>query len=144
MDGILDEKEIFNGRFFELWFNSSKKATVKTASAESSLQEEKVPLAGQLGNGSIITGADGAGSLSFYEVADSLVKDINDCIKAGKPFIFDLISQSTNQNNGKYKRAKITGCKITKFKVFDVDITKLLENNFDYTYNPSNVDVEIG
>ena len=143
-DTILDEREILNGKFFDLWMNSSKKASVKTASAESSLQEEKVPIAGQLGNGSVITGADGSGSLSFHDVADSLLKDINDCVKAGKPFYFDLISQNTNQNNGKYRRVKITGCKITKFKPIDTDITKLLESSYDFTYNPSNVDVEIG
>lgn len=143
-DVLLDEKEILNGRFFDLWINSSKKASVKTASAESSLQEEKVPIAGQLGNGSVITGADGSGILTFHDVIDSMLKDVNDCVRLGKPFYFDLISQNTNQNNSKYRRVKITNCKITKFKVIDTDIQKLLESSYDFTYNPSNVDVEIG
>ena len=142
-DTILDEKEIFNGKFFDLWMNSSKKGSVKTASAESSLKEEEVAIAGQLGNGSVITGATGSGSLGFHEVNDSLLKEINDCVKLGKPFYFDLITQNTNQSTGKYKRVKITNCKITKFKPIDCDITKLLESTYDFTYNPSNVDIEM-
>ena len=143
-DTILDEREILNGRFFDLWMNSVKKAAVKTASAESSLKEEEVPIAGQLGNGSVVVGASGTGSLTFHDVTDSLLKDVNDCVKTGKAYYFDLISQNTNQNNGKYRRVKITGCKINKFKPIDTDIQKLLESSYDFSYNPSNVDVEIG
>ena len=88
----LTEKNILKNNFFTLWFNNEEKATVLTADAKSTLNTQKLPIAGQLGKLTLITGAEGSGSLSFYKVIDdTLNKDINDCIKAGQPFKFDLI-----------------------------------------------------
>lgn len=138
-----NENNAINGRFFSLWIKGDKYAEVKTASAESSLQTEKIPIAGQLGNGEVVTGADGSGSLGFHKTFNGLLKEINDCVKNGRPFVFDLISELNDPNqNGTVERVMIEGCKITKFKVIDVDITKLLESTYDFSYNPNNVTFE--
>lgn len=138
-----NENNVVNGRFYSLWVDGDKMAEVKTASAESALQTEKVPIAGQLGNGEVVTGADGSGSLGFYKTFTGLLKKINDCVKSGRPFVFDLISELNDPNqNGEIERVMIENCKITKFKVIDVDITKLLESTYDFSYNPNNVTFE--
>lgn len=136
------ENDIINGRFYSLWVNGDKMAEVKTASAESTLETEKVVIAGQLGNGEVITGANGAGSLGFHKTYNGLLKEINDSVKAGKPFVFDLISELNDPNQDETERVMIEKCKITKFKVIDVDITKLLESSYDFSYNPNNVTFE--
>lgn len=134
--------QIINGRFFSLWINGDLHAEVKTASAESSLDTEKVNIAGQLGSEEIVTGASGTGSMTFHKIFGDLGKEINNSIKAGKPFEFDLISELYNPNTEEYERVVIEKCKITKFKVIDADISKLLESSYDFTYNPNNVTFE--
>ncbi len=136
------ENDVVNGRFFSLWINGDKYAEVKTASAESSLKTDDVPIAGQLGNGKVITGADGAGSLGFHKTYNGLLREINESIKNGKPFVFDLISELNDPNQDNIERVMIENCKITKFKVVDADITKLLESSYDFSYNPNNVTFE--
>lgn len=117
-------------------------AEVKTASAESALESEKVAIAGQLGNEEVITGANGTGSLGFHKTYNGLLKEINDCVKNGKPFVFDLISELNDPDQDGVERVMIEDCKITKFKPIDVDITKLLESSYDYSYNPNKVTFE--
>lgn len=136
------ENDVVNGRFFSLWISGDKYAEVKTASAESALDTEKVPIAGQLGNGTVVTGASGTGALGFYKTYNGLTKKINDSIKTGKPFIFDLISEHNDPNQDSVERVMIENCKITKFKPIDADITKLLESSYDYSYNPNDVTFE--
>lgn len=136
------ENDIVNGRFYSLWVSGDKMAEVKTASAESALETEKVPIAGQLGNGEVVTGANGSGSLGFHKTYNGLLKEVNDCVKNGKPFVFDLISELNDPNQDELERVMIENCKITKFKVIDVDITKLLESSYDFSYNPNNVTFE--
>lgn len=131
-----------NGRFYSLWVNGDSMAEVKTASAESSLETEKVPIAGQLGSEEIVTGATGAGALGFHKVFSGLIKEINEALKNGKPFVFDLISELNDPNQDGVERVMIENCKITKFKVIDADITKLLESTYDFSYNPNNVTFE--
>jgi len=137
-----DASKVVNGRFFSLWIRGDLMAEVKTASAESSLETEKVPIAGQLGSEDVVTGATGAGSMGFHKTFNGLLKEINDCIKSGKPFIFDLISELNDPNQDGVERVMIENCKITKFKVIDADITKLLESIYDFSYNPNNVTFE--
>ena len=139
---VFSTDQIINGRFFSLWLNGDLHAEVKTASAESTLDTEKVNIAGQLGSEEIVTGASGAGSMTFHKVFGDLGKEINQCIKDGKPFIFDLISELYNPNTEEYERVVIENCKITKFKAIDADISKLLESSYDFTYNPNNVTFE--
>lgn len=134
--------KVIRGKFYSLWVNGDKMAEVKTASAESALESEKVPIAGQLGNEEVITGANGTGSLGFHKTYNGLLKEINDCVKNGKPFVFDLISELNDPDQDGIERVMIEDCKITKFKPIDVDITKLLESNYDYSYNPNKVTFE--
>lgn len=136
------EKDVVNGRFYSLWIDGDKYAEVKTASAESSLKTEDIPIAGQLGNGKVVTGADGTGSLTFYKTYNGLSKKINESVKNGKPFTFDLISELNDPNQDEQERVMIENCIITKFKVIDADITKLLESSYDFSYNPNNVNYE--
>lgn len=134
--------KVIRGKFYSLWINGDKMAEVKTASAESALESEKVAIAGQLGNEEVITGANGTGSLGFHKTYNGLLKEINDCVKNGKPFVFDLISELNDPDQDGVERVMIEDCKITKFKPIDVDITKLLESSYDYSYNPNKVTFE--
>lgn len=135
-------EKVVNGKFYSMWINGDSMAEVKTASAESSLETEKVPIAGQLGNGEVVTGATGSGSLGFHKVYGSLVREINEALKNGKAFTFDLISELNDPNQEGVERVMIEKCKITKFKVIDADITKLLESTYDFSYNPNDVTFE--
>ncbi|NFG58185.1 hypothetical protein FC778_05460 [Clostridium botulinum] len=117
-------------------------AEVKTAGAESTLETDKVPIAGQLGNEEVVRGANGSGSLGFHKTYNGLLKKINESIKEGKAFVFDLISELNDPNQSTVERVMIEDCKITKFKVIDADITKLLESNYDFSYNPNKVTFE--
>lgn len=141
----LTEKNILKNNFFTLWFNNEEKATVLTADAKSTLNTQKLPIAGQLGKLTLITGAEGSGSLSFYKVIDdTLNKDINDCIKAGQPFKFDLIGELENKDTGGTYRVIIENCQITSFEVLKVDITSndAVKQNYDFEYNPEDVTIE--
>lgn len=134
---------VVNGKFFSLWLNGDMYAEVKAASAESSLTTEKIPIAGQLGSGTVVTGAEGTGTITFHKVFSDLPKRINEKIKSGLPFTFDLISELNDPNqNGEVERVMIENCTLTKFKVIDADITKLLESTYDFSYNPNNVTFE--
>ena len=135
-------QDIIRGRFYSLWINGDKFAEVKSGSGESALNTEDVPIAGSLGNETIVTGAKGTGTLTFHKTYNGLLKQINAQISAGKAFKFDLISELNDPNQSGYERVCIDGCTITKFKAIDVDITKLLEQSFDYSYNPTKVTYE--
>ena len=137
-----EASDVVNGKFYSLWINGELRAEVKTASAESALKTEEVPIAGQLGSGVVVTGATGTGSLTFHKVYGDLGKDINAKVKVGKPFVFDLISEHNDPNQDDTERVVIEDCIITKFKPIDADITKLLESSYDFVYNPCNVDYE--
>lgn len=133
------ENDVLHGRYYSLWLNGDLRGEVKTASAETALKTEEIPIAGQLGNGVVPTGASGTGSMTFYKVFGNIAKDINEKLKNGKPFVFDLISELTNAEASDSERVIIEDCKITKFKVIDEDITKILEQSFDFVYNPNKV-----
>ncbi|NFH70082.1 hypothetical protein FDC35_13395 [Clostridium botulinum] len=141
MENFTAEK-IINGRFYSLWIDGDQYAEVRTASAESALETDKVPIAGQLGNEEVVRGANGTGSLGFHKTYNGLLKKINESIKEGKAFVFDLISELNDPNQSAVERVMIEDCKITKFKVIDADITKLLESNYDFSYNPNKVTFE--
>lgn len=142
MEKITPE-DVINGKSFALWVNGIKKAEVTTATADSEIQVEKVPIAGQLSDGDIETGATGSGSLGFHKVLDdSLIKDVNDAFKQNKRFVFNLTSEFTNRYSNKTQRVSIRECKINKFSPLAVDITKLLSDTFNFTYEPGNVDIE--
>lgn len=137
-----DESNLVNGRYYSLWIAGDKYAEVKTASAESSLTTQDVPIAGSMGDGTKVIGGKGSGSLTFHKTFNGLLKKINECISNGKPFTFDLISELNDPTQSSTERVCIDDCTITKFKVIDVDITKLLEQSFDYSYNPTKVTFE--
>jgi hypothetical protein len=136
------ENDVLHGKYYSLWLNGDLRGEVKTASAETALKTEEIPIAGQLGSGIVITGATGTGALTFYKIFGNLAKDINAALKKGKPFIFDLISELTDADETDSERVIIEDCKITKFKVIDEDISKLLDQSFDFSYNPNKVTFE--
>lgn len=139
----MDEKEVLNGRFYSLWIDNEEYCQVKTTSAKSSLETQKLPIAGKLGKASIVTGATGTGSMGFYKIInDNLPKKINDCIKKGKPFTFDLIGEIENRSTGITYRVLIEGCTITSFNLLDEDIDKILEDTYEFEYDPDNADIE--
>lgn len=137
-----EAKDVINGKFFSLWLDGDMYAEVKAASAESSLTTEKIPIAGQLGNGTVVTGAEGTGTITFHKVFSDLPSRINDKIKAGLPFNFDLISELNDPSQDGVERVMIEGCTLTKFKVIDADITKMLESTYDFSYDPCKVTYE--
>lgn len=135
-------QDIVRGRFYSLWINGDKFAEVKTGSAESALTTEDVPIAGSLGDETIVTGGKGTGSITFHKIFGDLLRRINESISNGVPFIFDLISELNDPNQDDVERVCIDDCNITKFKVIDVDITKLLEQTFEFSYNITKVTFE--
>lgn len=138
-----DEKDILNGRFFTLWVDNEEYAHVKTTKADSELETQKVAIAGKLGKGVIITGANGTGEFSVYDiVSDDLPKRINDSIKNGVPFTFDLTAEVENKSTGETRRVIIENCTSTSLNVLDLDIEKMLEKTYKFEYNPNNVDIE--
>lgn len=139
----LDEKEFLNGRFFSLWVDNEEYAQVKTAKADSELETQKLPIAGKLGKATIIIGASGTGELGFYDIIDDdLPKKINESIKKGVPFIFNLTGEIENKSTGGTRRVIIEDCTITSFSVLDVDIEKILEKTYKFEYDPDNVDID--
>ncbi|WP_455793593.1 phage tail tube protein [Clostridium butyricum] len=141
----LREQDFLNNKFFTLWVNNEEKAQVITASAKSSLESQKLPIAGSMGKITLVTGAEGTGSLSFYKlIDDTLNQDINDCIKNGKPFVFDLIGEVENKSTGGTYRVIIENCQITSFEVLNVDIgsNDAMKQTYDFEYNPEDVDIE--
>lgn len=137
-----NENYAIHGKSFQLWMDGDLMGEVLTAKADSELQTETVYIAGQLGNGDMVVGATGTGSLTFNTVIGDLPSKINDCIKANKPFIFDLIGEIENKTMGGTRRVMIEDCKITKFSPLDVDITKLLSDSYEFKYNPQKVEIE--
>ena len=141
MDKITAQ-DVVNGKSFEMWVNSLKKAEILTAQADSEIQVDKVPIAGQLADEDIETGATGNGSLGFHKVLDdSLIKDVNEAFKKNQRFVFDLRGTFENKNTGSAQTVIITDCKINKFSPLAVDITKLLTDNFNFSYSPKNVEI---
>lgn len=137
-----NEYYAIHGKSFVMWMDGDPMAEVLTAKAKSDLTTETVYIAGQLGNGDIITGANGTGSLSFNTTIGDLPKKVNDCLKKGKPFKFDLIGEIENKTYGGTRRIIIENCKITSFSPLDVDIQKLLSDSYEFKYNPNDVDIE--
>lgn len=136
-------KDVMNGKGLALWVNNIKKAEVTAISADSEIQTESVPIAGQLADEDIETGATGKGTLTIHKVLDdSLIKDVNNTFKKNQRFVFDLRSELTNFSTGSTQRVMISNCKINKFSPLAVDITKLLSDSFDFSYSPKDVDIE--
>ncbi|NFO86446.1 hypothetical protein FDC58_10710 [Clostridium botulinum] len=137
-----NEDFAIHGKSFQMWIDGDLMSEVLTAKAKTDLATETVPISGQLGNGDIVTGANGAGSLSFNTVIGDLPKKVNDCLKKGKAFKFDLIGEIENKTYGTTRRVIIENCKITSFSPLDIDIQKLLSDSYDFKYNPNDVDIE--
>ncbi|ENZ33290.1 hypothetical protein HMPREF1084_01758 [Clostridium butyricum 60E.3] len=141
----LGKKDFLNHKFFTLWFNNEEKAQVITANAKSSLESQKLPIAGSMGKITLVTGAEGTGSITFYKIIDdTLNQDINECIKNGNPFVFDLIGEVENKATGGTYRVIIENCQITSFEVLNVDIgnNDAMKQSYDFEYNPEDVDIE--
>lgn len=134
--------DAINGKSFGLWVNGLKKAEVLTAQADSEIQTEKLPIAGKLSDEDMEVGSTGTGTMTFYSVIDdSLIVDINNSFKENKRFTFDLRGVIENKTTGRTRTVIITDCKINKFSPLAVDITKVLNDTFTFSYNPENCDI---
>ena len=134
--------DAINGKSFGLWVNGLKKAEVLTAQADSEIQTEKLPIAGKLSDEDMEVGSTGTGTMTFYSVIDdSLIVDINDSFKENKRFTFDLRGVTENKTTGRTRTVIITDCKINKFSPLAVDITKVLNDTFTFSYSPENCDI---
>ena len=134
--------DALNGKSFGLWVNGLKKAEVLTAQADSEIQTEKLPIAGKLSDEDMEVGSTGTGTMTFYSVLDdSLIVDINKAFKKNKRFTFDLRGVIENKTTGKTRTVIITDCKINKFSPLAVDITKVLNDTFTFSYNTENCDI---
>ena len=134
--------DAINGKSFSLWVNGLKKAEVLTAQADSEIQTEKLPIAGKLSDEDMEVGSTGTGTMTFYSVIDdSLIADINDAFKENKRFTCDLRGVIENKTTGRTRTIIITDCKINKFSPLAVDITKVLNDTFTFSYSPENCDI---
>ena len=134
--------DAINGKSFGLWVNGLKKAEVLTAQADSEIQTEKLPIAGKLSDEDMEVGSTGTGTMTFYSVIDdSLIVDINNSFKENKRFTCDLRGVIENKTTGRTRTVIITDCKINKFSPLAVDITKVLNDTFTFSYNPENCDI---
>ena len=135
--------DAINGKSFGLWVNGLKKAEVLTAQADSEIQTEKLPIAGKLSDEDMEVGSTGTGTMTFYSVIDdSLIVDINNSFKENKRFTCDLRGVIENKTTGRTRTVIITDCKINKFSPLAVDITKVLNDTFTFSYNPENCDIK--
>ena len=140
----VSSEDILNGRFLELWVDGEERANVVAVTATSTLNTTKVAIAGTFSNIVFTTSAEGSGEFTIYKlIDDDLDNKINDAIKEGKPFEFDLTGQITNNSNKKEYRVLIEQCVITSFKPIDasVDGTDPLKNVYSFEYEPSNVTI---
>ena len=134
--------DAINGKSFGLWVNGLKKAEVLTAQADSEIQTEKLPIAGKLSDEDMEVGSTGTGTMTFYSVIDdSLIVDINNSFKENKRFTCDLRGVIENKTTGRTRTVIITDCKINKFSPLAVDITKVLNDTFTFSYNTENCDI---
>ena len=134
--------DAINGKSFGLWVNGLKKAEVLTAQADSEIQTEKLPIAGKLSDEDMEVGSTGTGTMTFYSVIDdSLIADINNAFKENKRFTCDLRGVIENKTTGRTRTIIITDCKINKFSPLAVDITKVLNDTFTFSYSPENCDI---
>ena len=134
--------DAINGKSFGLWVNGLKKAEVVTAQADSEMQTEKLPIAGKLSDEDMEVGSTGTGTMTFYSVIDdSLIADINNAFKENKRFTCDLRGVIENKTTGRTRTIIITDCKINKFSPLAVDITKVLNDTFTFSYSPENCDI---
>ena len=134
--------DAINGKSFGLWVNGLKKAEVLTAQADSEMQTEKLPIAGKLSDEDMEVGSTGTGTMTFYSVIDdSLIADINNAFKENKRFTCDLRGVIENKTTGRTRTIIITDCKINKFSPLAVDITKVLNDTFTFSYSPENCDI---
>ena len=135
--------DAINGKSFGLWVNGLKKAEVLTAQADSEIQTEKLPIAGKLSDEDMEVGSTGTGTMTFYSVIDdSLIADINNAFKENKRFTCDLRGVIENKTTGRTRTVIITDCKINKFSPLAVDITKVLNDTFTFSYSPENCDIK--
>ena len=138
----LTAADAINGKSFGLWVNGLKKAEVLTAQADSEIQTEKLPIAGKLSDEDMEVGSTGTGTMTFYSVIDdSLIADINNAFKENKRFTCDLRGVIENKTTGRTRTIIITDCKINKFSPLAVDITKVLNDTFTFSYSPENCDI---
>ena len=87
-------------------------------------------------------GSTGTGTMTFYSVIDdSLIADINNAFKENKRFTCDLRGVIENKTTGRTRTIIITDCKINKFSPLAVDITKVLNDTFTFSYSPENCDI---
>ena len=134
--------DAINGKSFGLWVNGLKKAEVLTAQADSEIQTEKLPIAGKLSDEDMEVGSTGTGTMTFYSVIDdSLIADINNAFKENKRFTCDLRGVIESKTTGRTRTVIITDCKINKFSPLAVDITKVLNDTFTFSYSPENCDI---
>lgn len=134
--------DAINGKSFGLWVNGLKKAEVLTAQADSEIQTEKLPIAGKLSDEDMEVGSTGTGTMTFYSVIDdSLIVDINNSFKENKRFTCDLRGVIESKTTGRTRTVIITDCKINKFSPLAVDITKVLNDTFTFSYNTENCDI---
>ena len=138
-------EDILNGRFLSLWVDSEEKANVVAVSTTSTLNTQKIPIAGTFSNIVFTTSAEGTGEFTIYKlIDDDLDKRINNAISKGKPFVFKLTGQIDNKSNNRKYRVVIDDCTITSFKPIDasIDGTDPLKNVYSFEYEPSNVVIE--
>ncbi len=137
-----DESKVVNQKYFDLYIDGDKYGEVKTGKAESALDTQDIDIAGRMGKGTLINGSKGTGTITFYKTFSGLLKKINDQIKVGKPFVFDLITELNDPKLDDSERVTVENCKITKFSPIDNDISKLNDQSFDFSYNPDNVTID--
>lgn len=137
-----DENSIVNGKFYSLWVDGELYAEVKTGKATSELESEDVVIAGRFGKGTRVTGGNGSGSLTFWQCYNGLKEKINDALKSHKAFNFDLTSMANDPDVEGSERVVIEKCKITKFDPINFDISKLMEDSFDFKYDIEDVRYE--
>jgi hypothetical protein len=134
-----DASKVLNGKSLAIWVNSEKMAEVKSVKAETTVNTDKIPIAGQLGEEEIPAGTSGSGTLVTHKSANGFGAEINAALKTGKSYLFDLTSEITSED-GESERVTIENCKVTKYAPISADITKAgTEDTIEFSYNPNNV-----
>lgn len=135
-------KDLNKGQMSELLIDGEVYANIKSVKTEISSDSEEIYIAGKWGKETIFNGSSGSGSFVLYETFDGFDERALESFKELGYLEVTLKVRQWNPASGAERYLIIEEAKINKFSPVDIELGKISEKTYEFSFNPDSLSYE--
>lgn len=128
------EKNVINGTFGEIWWDSDYMAEAIGLEAKISLEKTEVNMCKKMAKGYKITGTDGKGTLKMNKVSSYHIIKYGEAVKQGKTPVAEIITQLKDPDAFGAEKIKLTGVILDELSLANWEVKKNVEESIPFTF----------